>query len=195
MMKITTFLLIVCFMHTVSCKRDVAILTNKPAEYCPSTSKSTVGIPIKSTLMPINEFTFCGKYRFKILKDVVLMYMNSPEVYVRIMDFDEKVGLVKHELITYFFFFPNQTINPDSWQHVCLAVSDESIKLVLNGEVIYNAPPNTVTNGFSETYLWLGGENMTKFMHRRFEGVITNAYLWNVTSRMDDLISITSKNR
>ena len=91
MMKITTFLLIACFMHTVSCKREVAILTNKPAEYCPSTSKSTVGIPIKSTLMPINEFTFCGQYRLKILKDVVLMYMNSPEVYIRIMDFDEKV--------------------------------------------------------------------------------------------------------
>ena len=135
-MRIRTFLLLICCVHIVSCKKEVAILTNKPAEYCPSTSKSTVGIPIKSTLMPINEFTFCGKYRFKILKDVVLMYMNSPEVYIRIMDFDEKVGLVKHELITYFFFFPNQTINPDSWQHVCLSVSDESIKLVLNREVI-----------------------------------------------------------
>ena len=134
MMKITKFLLIICFVHIVSCKKEVAILINKQAEDC-STSKSTVGIPIKSTLLPINEFTFCGKYRFKILKDVVLMYMNSPEVYIRIMDFDEKVGLVKHELITYFFFFPNQTVNPDSWQNVCLSVSNVSIKLVLNGEL------------------------------------------------------------
>ena len=193
MMKITKFLLIICFVHIVSCKKEVAILINKQAEDC-STSKSTVGIPIKSTLLPINEFTFCGKYRFKILKDVVLMYMNSPEVYIRIMDFDEKVGLVKHELITYFFLFPNQTIKPDSWQHVCLSVSNISIRLVLNGEVIYDAPPDTVTKDFSETYLWLGGENMPKFMHRRFEGVITNAYLWNESLNMDDLILITSKN-
>ena len=50
------------------------------------------------------------------------MYMNAPETYIRILDFEEQVGILLHDNRGYFFFFPNQTMKPESWQHVCLSM-------------------------------------------------------------------------
>ena len=92
------------------------------------------------------------------------------------------MGVLLHDNSGYFFFFPNQTMKPESWQHVCLSVTIDSMKLVLNGEVVVNASPNSVMNEFTETYLWLGGENKPKRKHRRFEGIISDVYLWPGTT-------------
>ena len=186
-------LLILCLMHVAVCTNKVPILINKQANDCPN-CKCTVGIPIKST-STLNEFTFCGKYSFKFLKDAVLMYMNTPQVYIRVMNFKDMVGLLMYNLRTYFFSFANQTMKPDSWQHFCMSVKLDSMKLVLNGEVVFNAPPNTTMKGFKETNLWLGGENIQKRMNRRFEGMITEAYLWPESFEVDQLILITNNNK
>ena len=176
------------------CVDKVPILKNKHVIDCPN-NDCTVGIPIKSNSL-LNEFTFCGKYSFKFLRESVLMYMDAPHTYIRILDFEDKVGILKHDNCGYFFFFPNQTMKPDSWQNVCLSISTDSMKLVLNGEVIVNAPPNSIMKRqFVETNLWLGGENRPKLMYRRFEGLITGVYLWPESFRLDALILITTENK
>ena len=125
------FLLIFCVLHMANCNKKVAILENKPVKNSKH-SKCTVGIPIKSS-SPLNEFSFCGKYRFKFLRESILMYMDGTESHLRLMNFEEKVGIIEHNLVGYFFYFQNQTMKPDSWQHICLSISDDFITLVLNG--------------------------------------------------------------
>ena len=125
----------------VNCNNQVPILKYNIIDDCPNCT-CTIGIPIQTTA-PLREFTFCGKYRFKYLKDVVMMYMDPPVTYIRIMDYEDHVGILKHDAGGYFFFFPNQNLKPDTWQHVCLSVSLNSMRLVLNGEVVFDAPPNS----------------------------------------------------
>ena len=95
------------------CVDKVPILNNKHVIDCPN-NDCTVGISIKSISL-LNEFTFCGKYNFKFLKESVLMFMDTPHTYIRVLDFEDKVGILKHDNCGYFFFFPNQTIKPESW--------------------------------------------------------------------------------
>ena len=185
-------MLILCLIHAGTCTIKVPILINKDANDCPD-CECTVGIPIKSTSI-LNEFTFCGKYSFKFLKDAVLMYMNTPQVYIRMLDFKDKLGVLMHGLSTNFFSFANQTMKPDSWQYFCMSLKHDSMKLVLNGEVVFNTTKATMKS-FKETNLWLGGENIPKWMNRRFEGMITEVYLWPESFEVDQLILITSNSK
>ena len=194
MAKSGIVLLILCLIHAGTCTNKVPILINKDTNDC-SDCQCTVGIPIKSTSI-LNEFTFCGKYSFKFLKDAVLMYMNTPQVYIRMMNFKDKVGLLMYNLRTFFFSFDNQNMKPDSWQHFCISVKLDSIKLVINGDIVFDAPPpNAELKTFKETNLWLGGENIPKWMNRRFEGMITDAYLWPESFKAEELVLITNNNK
>ena len=84
-------------------------------------------------------------------------------------------------------------MKPDSWQHISLRTSDDFITLVLNGEVVYDAPPSKKPDKPKETNLWLGGENIQTRMYRRFEGTMTDIYLWNKALTMNELIMITTR--
>ena len=103
------------------------------------------------------------------------------------------MGLIKHNVATYFFSFQNQNLKPDSWQHLCLAVSENLIQLVLNGEIVHEAASNTLKENINETILYLGGENNLRRTYRRFEGTITDAHLWNKSLNMNHLIMITTR--
>ena len=103
------------------------------------------------------------------------------------------MGLIKHNVATYFFSFQNQNLKPDSWQHLCLAVSENLIQLVLNGEIVHKAASNTLKENINETILYLGGENNLRRTYRRFEGTITDAHLWNKSLNMNHLIMITTR--
>ena len=183
-------LIVLCLLHMVDCSNKVSILENKPIKNC-SDCNCTFGIPIKAS-SALKEFSFCGKYRFKFLHEAVLMYMNGTDTYVRLYDFEAKMGLIKHNGATSFFSFQNQTLKPDSWQHVCLAVSENLIQLVLNGEIVYEAILNTIKEDIYETMLYFGGENNPQRTYRRFIGTITDANLWNESLNLDDLIMITT---
>ena len=185
----------IILLHFANCK-NIAILEYESVENCKNCD-CTVGIPIESS-SSLTEFSFCGKYRFKFLQDSVLMFMDGPETYIRILDFKENVGVLLHDAIGNFFFFPNQTIKPDSWQHFCLAISVNSITLILNGEVVFNSTNsagNCSKNLAKNTNLWLGGENVPNKLYRRFEGTITDSYLWNESLEIGDLIAITMGNK
>lgn len=169
-----------------------SILEYKPVKNCLD-CKCTIGIPIKSN-EPMKEFSFCGKYRFMYLRDSDLMYMDGPDTYVRLMDFEERVGIVRHNSAGYIFSFQNQTFIPDTWQHICLMISADIITIILNGEVVFDKSYETKMD-FLETNLWLGGGNVPNWMHRRFEGKMTDVNLWNEPLTINDLISITTGNK
>ena len=175
------------------CNNQVSILRNQPIKNCPE-NQCTVGIPIKSS-SSLNEFTFCGKYRFKFLKDFLLMYMDGPNSYIRILDFEEKRGFVMHNGNAGFFYFKNQTLVPDRWLNVCMAVKDNGIViLVLNGEIIFEASLKG-SSYKNETNLWLGGSNVAYWMYRRLEGAMTEIHLWNKSLNIDDLNLITTNRK
>ena len=165
-----SIILTACVINlTESNNKDVSILKNKKYDArCP---KAVLGIPISNNAggLPITEFTFCGKYYFRHLKDSILMYLEEPQTYLRILDFDEKVGALSHEGETYFFEFPNQKIIPDQWQQICFARCPNSMKIILNNELVFNKTTKDISTNVSNTTLWLGGEPHLKTMYRRFE--------------------------
>ena len=178
-----SIILIACVINlTESNNSDVSILMNK--EYDAKCPKAVLGIPISNNAggSPITEFTFCGKYYFRHLKDSILMYLEEPQTYLRILDFDEKFGVLSHEGATYFFEFPNQNIIPDQWQQICFARCPNSMKIILNNELVFNETAKDLGTNVSNTTLWLGGEPYLKTMYRRFE-VCSNGKIYKVFFR------------
>ena len=178
-----SIILTACVINlTESNNSDVSILMNK--EYDAKCPKAVLGIPISNNAggLPITEFTFCGKYYFRHLKDSILMYLEEPQTYLRILDFDEKFGVLSHEGATYFFEFPNQNIIPDQWQQICFARCPNSMKIILNNELVFYETTKDIGTNVSNTTLWLGGEPYLKTMYRRFE-VCSNGKIYKVFFR------------
>ena len=178
-----SIILTACVINlTESNNSDVSILMNK--EYDAKCPKAVLGIPISNNAggSPITEFTFCGKYYFRHLKDSILMYLEEPQTYLRILDFDEKFGVLSHEGATYFFEFQNQNIIPDQWQQICFARCPNSMKIILNNELVFNETAKDLGTNVSNTTLWLGGEPYLKTMYRRFE-VCSNGKIYKVFFR------------
>ena len=153
--KISKHLLLLSLIQLVNC--SVTILVYKHSQNCP---KYLVEVPINKKHLPIQEFTFCGKYNFKYLKDSVLMNLDQPKTYLRIMNFEEKLGILYHEDAGNFFYFPNQTMMPDQWQLICFARYLNSMKVVLNGEIVFNSSANSIgkkgSDIVTDTKLYLG---------------------------------------
>ena len=186
------FILSLFQLHLGKCNNQVPILKYQPVENCPD-EQCTVGIPIKSS-SPLNEFTFCGKYRLKFLKKVFLMNMDRLNSYIYLHDFEEKKGFIYSKGNGKIFSFENQTLLPDQWQHICMAVTDDGmITLVLNGEIIFKDLLEGDINT-AETNLWLGGSNKPS-LKSRLEGAMTDIYLWNKSLNIDDLVLITSNEK
>ena len=136
-------------------KQVVSVLNYKGGNKC---SSDLVGVPIKPTSSPVlDEFTFCGKYYFRFLRYSFLIGIE-PDLILKIWDFEEKVGYLIYQQANYRFNFASQTVSPDSWQYICLAISSTQIKIVWNGEILPCDPkldlPKSETK---DTKLWLGG--------------------------------------
>ena len=106
-----------------NCSNQVTVLKYKGGNEC---SNTLVGVPIKSTSPTtttslLDDFTFCGKYYFKFLRESFLIGME-PDVILDIVDFENKVGYLMLQGAYHRFYFPNQTVTPDSWQYICLAI-------------------------------------------------------------------------
>ena len=121
----------------------------------------------------------------------------EPDLILRIWDFEKKVGFLMYQGVYYRFDFTNQTITPDSWQYICLAMTSIKIKIVLNGEILLSDPKvDLPTAAIKETKLWLGGALFSnKDLNRRLDGMIANANFWNNAMQDDGLISITTNNK
>ena len=171
------------------CNTEVSILRYQSVNNCPD-NQCIVGIPIKSRSV-MNKFSFCGKYRFKYLRDSDLMHMDGPDTYIRLMDFEAKVGIIQHNTAGYFFSFKNQTLIPHTWQSICFMISADIITIVLNGEVVFDSSYETKTD-LLETNLWLGGGNVPNRMYRRFQGEMTDLNLQSKPLTINDLILITT---
>ena len=119
MASVLKLVLILCMVCMFNCNKTNLILKNKSINDCPNYDDTVSSTNVKS-LSLIDEFTFCGRFSFKFLKDSVLMSLEVSKTYIRLIDFERNYGLLQHDGAGNFFFFPNQTLNPDSWQHICL---------------------------------------------------------------------------
>ena len=122
-----------------NCSEQVSVLEYKGGNECAS---DLVGVPIKSTpsmTSLFEEFTFCGKYYFRFLRYSNLMGIE-PDLILKIRDFEKERGFLMYQGAYYWFNFPNQTVTPDSWQYICLAITSTQIKIVWNGEILLSDP-------------------------------------------------------
>ena len=198
MKRVKLSVILTFVIHFTICSCQISTLRYTDVKDC---SEAIVGVPIKSN-SALNEFTFCGKYSFKFLKEYILMSLAKEfaltSIWIR--DFEEKVGLLYHKEEFYIFRFLNQTVLPEQWQHICFAVSSNQIKIMMNGELIFNKIKNISSTNVLETNLWFGGgafedeehKDNLWFAKRRFVGVMTDVYLWNKSLEIEELTKISS---
>ena len=136
-------------------KQVVSVLNYKGGNKC---SSDLVGVPIKPTSSPVlDEFTFCGKYYFRFLRYSFLIGIE-PDLILKIWDFEEKVGYLIYQQVNYRFNFASQTVYPDSWQYICLAISSVQIKIAWNGKIVPCDPKvDLPQEEIKDTKIWLGG--------------------------------------
>ena len=138
-LKIILLLNIINIPSLVNCSNRVSVLKYKGGHAC---SSVLVGIPIKPTLsksIGIEEFTYCGKCYFRFVRNSIIFGIE-PDLILGIKDFKNKRGSLLYQGVYYMFWFQNQTVNPDSWQYICLAVSSNQMKIVWNGNILLNEP-------------------------------------------------------
>ena len=191
--QIFLLLMLMNLLNIGSSSKQVSVLKYKDGNEC---SNDLVGVTIKNSSSKSSlhdEFTFCGKYYFRFLRTSCLMGME-PDLILKITDFEKNMGFLMVQGVYYRFAFPNQTVTPDSWQHLCLVISSTQLKIILNGEIILNDPKLDVqTAEIKRTKLWLGGALFSnKEPIRRLGGMMANAKFWNIALQEDDLISITT---
>ena len=141
------------------------------------------------------DFTFCGQYNFRFLREAILMGLE-PNTYLWIMNFEEKNAGLKYHGDYYFFDFKNQNIIPNEWQHLCLAISLNQIKIVLNGEILLNKTINIISSDEQNGKMWFGGFQGSSKWYRdtRLEGLITDINVWNQSLEFQNLITISTRN-
>ena len=187
-MQMMIFLLIL--LNTLSpgnCSNQVSVLKYKGENEC---SSALVGVPIESTSSRLEEFTYCGKYFFRFLQRSFLIGIE-PSLTLRIWDFENKVGELYYHGAYYRFYF--QTLTPDSWQYICLAISSSQIKIVWNGKILLSNPQvDLPQKEIKDSKIWLGGAFFSDEQNKRFEGLIANPSFWNDALHDEDLISITN---
>ena len=192
--RILLVLILMNLLNIGSSSKQVSVLKYKGGNECSSALVGVTTKPYSSTSSLHDEFTFCGKYYFRFLRSSCLMGLE-PDLILKITDFENNLGFLMLQGVYYRFSFPNHKVTPDSWQHLCLAISSNQIKIVLNGQIILSDPKLDITAEIKETKLWLGGALFSdKEPNRRLGGMIAHANFWNNALQDEDLILITTNN-
>ena len=171
------------------CSSQLPVLKYKDGEEC---STALVGLSIQSTSSILKEFTFCGNYNFRFIRECLLVGIE-PDLVVKLWDFENNVGLLKYQGVYYRFYFSNQLLTPDSWQYICFTISSSQIRIVWNGKIVPSDPLVNLTHKeIKSTKIWLGGATFSDLQNKRFGGMIANISFWNDALQDNDLISITN---
>ena len=143
-----------------------------------------------------SEFTYCGKYNLRFLRNIILMDGANFDLRIFITDFERKIGFLRYDGGSYLFDFKHQNLNPDEWHHICFSISINQLMIVLNGHILLNEKVDLVTKEILNPGLWLGGTNSTskRYLDRRFVGLITDVHLWSQSLTIADIVSITETN-
>ena len=97
-----------------------------------SNCQNTVArVPIESE-SAIKEFTFCGKYAFKYLREMSLVEFEGLDTRVNFVDFRKRYGFVNVFGLSYMFLLGSMRINPDQWMQLCLSFSSSKLQVSLN---------------------------------------------------------------
>ena len=194
MQRIQLLLILFNIANQGNCSNhQVSVLNYKGGNEC---ENDLVGVPItsiSSITSQLEEFTFCGMYNFRYLQNSFLMGIE-PSTILRIWDFNNNVGNLFHHGVYYMFDFMNQTVTPDSWQYICVAISPTLIKIAWNGKIILSKTRVDLSKEEStNAKVWLGGAIFfEKEINQRFKGMIAKANFWNDALKDEELISITN---
>ena len=194
MQRIQLLLILFNIANQGNCSNhQVSVLNYKGGNEC---ENDLVGVPItsiSSITSQLEEFTFCGMYNFRYLQNSFLMGIE-PSTILRIWDFNNNVGNLFHHGVYYMFDFMNQTVTPDSWQYICVAISPTLIKIAWNGKIILSKTRVDLSKEEStNAKVWLGGAIFfEKEINQRFKGMIAKANFWNNVLKDDEMISITN---
>ena len=194
MQRIQLLLILFNIANPGNCSiHQVLVLKYKGGNEC---ENDLVGVPIKSTSSTaslLNNFTFCGMYYFRFLQSSFLLGIE-PSSILRIWDFNNNVGNLFHQGSYYRFYFLNQTVTPDSWHYICLAISPTLIKIAWNGEILLSdKKENSSKRESTNAKLWLGGATFSdEDINQRFKGMIAKANFWYDVLKDEELISITN---
>ena len=192
--RISLVFILINLLNIGSSSKQVSVLKYKGGNECSSALVGVTTKPYSSTSSLHDEFTFCGKYYFRFLRSSCLMGLE-PDLILKITDFENNLGFLMLQGVYYRFSFPNHKVTPDSWQHLCLAISSNQIKIVLNGQIILSDPKLDIIAEIKETKLWLGGALFSdKEPNRRLGGMIAHANFWNNALQDEELILITTNN-
>ena len=187
-----------------TCGNKLSVLKYKNIDSCKNSLDSAfIEIPIVLQ-HPLNEFTFCGNYKFKFLKPSPLLFMKEQKTSFLMMSFDlsfnnnNQINKGQYSVDgVWYLFSHNQTLFPDYWQHFCFAKSLNKWNVVLNGELIYNKSldkDDPFKPNFLGTTLHLGGFPSWGPWFR-FEGLIMDVYFWNQSLDINHLKDITSNSK
>ena len=103
----------------------------------------------------LNEFTYCGKYNFKFLRNIILIDGANFDMRIIITDFERKIGFFQYDGGSYLFDFKYQNLKPDEWHHICFSISINQLMIVLNGHILLNEKVDLVTKEILNPGLWL----------------------------------------
>ena len=178
-------------LHTGLCNNQVLILKYNRRNDCPNPLAQ-----LKPN-MALKEFTYCGKYNFRFLRDSYLMSFDPNfDMRLSITNFEEKIGFLRYDGAAYIFDFKYQNLKTDEWNHLCFSISMNQSIMVLNGQILLNDKVDLVTKEIMNPVLSLGGIVTTSqnYLDKRFVGLITDVHLWGRSLNIDNLISITKTN-
>ena len=168
--------------HCCNAANSVPVIEFLQEKDCGST---TINYSINSS-KGITELTSCGKYSFKFLKKFKPLKLEGSNwsITLNLNDFEKKFGFVDYGGAPYMYKWFNQNLKPDQWQHLCYTVTSKEIHVVMNGEVLLNQMQDCPKCTLLQPKLSLGTY--------RFQGKITEVYLWSHALALDKLISLTT---
>ena len=169
MQRIQLLLILFNMANLGNCSNhQVSVLKYKGGKEC---ENDLVGVPIKSTSLMtslVEEFSICGMFSFRYLQKSYLIGIE-PSSVLRIWDFNTNSANLVHQGTFYRFYFVNQTVTPDSWQNICLAISPTLMKIAWNGEIMLSKTRvDLLKEESTNVRVWLGGATfLEKQIHQR----------------------------
>ena len=170
-------------IQTSKCNRNISVLKYKCKD-------DTIEAPIDAKLT-LNEFTFCGRFSFKFLTEVAMMYIE-PHAQLSLLDFEKNAGMIVLNGVYDLFFHPNQNILPNTWQNICYSSFNGLTKVLLNGEIVFEKKIPTLDKEIQVSKFYLGGNPDPKYKQSRFIGMVSDVYVWNKSLKSSDLRRISS---
>ena len=159
---------------------------------------TNLSFPLTSSITT-NQLSFCARFYFEDLKfkQVFSIGRNDTrnnEVSLKFHFLPEGIGLFESEQFHAQFRHPR--IYPLQWYHLCLAVNQTEVMIMLDGQSLEmnisghgNNPITEFKLELNEKVYRIGSKGNRPMV---YQGMLTELYLWKIALNSDELFGITS---